>query len=60
MLYLVTFEAEVGVQVEAEDEDSAEKLAQETFMWQDVTLVDVMDITLVSEDEEELSEDETQ
>ena len=47
-LYLVTFEAEVGVQVEADDEDSAEKRAQSIFTRQDVVLLDVLDIDLIS------------
>jgi len=52
-LYLVTFEAEVSTQVEAECEHDAEQIAQEIFSRQDVVLLDVIDIDLISGGDEE-------
>ena len=52
-LYLVTFEAEVSTQVEAECERDAERIAQEIFSRQDVVLTDVIDIDLISGGDEE-------
>ena len=51
-LYIVTFEAEVSVQVEAASEDEAEDKAQTAFTHHDVTLLSPLFIDKISGDDD--------
>lgn len=52
-LYLVTFEAEVAVQVEADNEEDAESRARTAFTWRNVTIQDVLDVDLIQGDDDD-------
>ena len=53
MLYLVSFEAEVHVQVEADSEQQAESAALTAFKWTDVQIIGTLDVENLSGDDED-------
>ena len=52
-LYLVSYEAEIHVQVEAEDRLHADNLARINIQRGDIELVSILDIECLSEDSPE-------